>query len=52
MSEERALFSLPAIGTLDLDTPRCSGAMSRAGPPKPTGRSDDGVIKDTLNRTR
>ena len=49
MGEERALFSLPAIRTWDFDTPRCSGTMSRAGPPSQLAEVTVEEIKDTLN---
>ncbi len=49
MGEERALFSLPATGTWDFDTSRCSGTMSRAGPPSQLAKVTAEEIKDTLN---
>ena len=36
-------------GTWDFDTPRCSGTMSRAGPPSQLAEVTAEEIKDTLN---
>ena len=49
MSEERALFSLPAIRTWDFDTPRCSGIISRAGSPSQLAEVTVEKIEDTLH---
>ena len=49
MGEERALFSVPAIGTWGFDTSRCSGSMSRAGSASQHAEVTVEEIKDTLN---
>jgi hypothetical protein len=48
MGEERALFWFPAIRTWDFDTPRCSGATSRADSPSQLAEVTVEEIKDTL----
>ena len=49
MSEERALFSLPAISTWGFDTPRCCWTVSRAGSPSQLAEVTVEEIKDALN---